>query len=507
MAKSINQIRNHKVAKNMGEKPETPDELKNEKHLALFGWPMILAWLAMLIFAFHASTHMVGAGDTWVAMACGRHFINHGVDTVEPFSANSHKSGPTAAEIGKWPGWAKWIAGKVSPETLKYWHPTGWVNQNWLTHVIFYWLTHESPFADPDTFPPSFNQLVYWKIALYIIAVICVYYTGRILGANPALSAVFACFAMFVGRSYFDVRPAGFSNVLVAIFLLILVLATYRNILYIWLIVPVVAFWCNVHGGYIYAFIMLVPFVVLNFLTSFSKKWFVSIGLKGVYHTIAAGFVAFIATIVFNPFHLTNLTHTFIISFSGHAEMWRTVNEWHPAFEWSNPVGTSFPFLVLYILAIGLALLWLLSRLLKPRFLKAPKDELQAQKKLFTNLSRVLGFAAAVLISWAILISFSLLNFSAVDFIICAAFVGVLFLSIYRNVYFISLTIPLILLAMGFADPEWLKVLSRWFNSPEWLRNIPRGYNGRYIYPFILLPAYVTLHIFASLFSKDVKIK
>jgi hypothetical protein len=327
------------------------------------------------------------------------------------------------------------------------------------------------------------------------------------LGANPALSAVFACFAMFVGRSYFDVRPAGFSNVLVAVFLLILVLATYRNFLYIWLIVPVVTFWCNVHGGYVYAFIMLVPFVVLNFLTSFSKKWFVSIGLKGVYHTIAAGFVAFIATIVFNPFHLTNLTHTFVISVSENAKMWRTVNEWHPAFEWKNPVGTSFPFLVMYVLGIGLVLLWLLSRLLKPKFLKAPRDELEAQKKLFANLSKIIGFATAVLISWAILISFSLLHFSAVDFIICAAFVGILFLSIYRSVHFISLTIPLILLAMGFVDPEWLKVLSRWFDSPEWLRNIPRGYNGRYIYPFILLPAYVTLHIFASLFSKDVKIK
>ncbi len=487
MAKPKKAVKNYTKIRNREEESGISNELKTERRSALSGWPMILAWLAMLIFAFHASTHMVGAGDTWVAMACGRHFINQGVDTVEPFSANSHKAGPTAAEIRIWPGWAKWIAGKVSPETLKYWHPTGWVNQNWLTHVIFYWLTHESPFADPDTFPPSFNQLVYWKIALYIIAVICVYYTGRILGANPALSAVFACFAMFVGRSYFDVRPAGFSNMLVAIFLLILVLATYRNILYIWLIVPVVTFWCNVHGGYIYAFIMLVPFVVLNFLTSFSKKWFVSIGLKGVYHTIAAGFVAFIATIVFNPFHLTNLTHTFIISFSENAKMWRTVNEWHPAFEWSNPVGTSFPFLVLYILSIGLALLWLLSRLLKPRFLKAPINELQAQKKLFTNLSTILGFAAAVLISWAILISFSLLNFSAVDFIICAAFVGVLFLSTYKNVHFISLIIPLTLLALWAAKP--------------------RAYDGRYIYPFILLPAYVTLHIFASLFSKDVKIK
>ncbi len=483
------------------------NEMPVQRRHALSGWPMILGWLAMLIFAFHASMHMVGAGDTWVAMACGRHFINHGVDTVEPFSANSHKPGPTASEIRTWPPWARWIAGKVSPETLKYWHPTGWVNQNWLTHVIFYWLTHKSPIADADTLLPSFNQLVYWKIAIYIISVICVYYTGKILGANPALSAVFACFAMFVGRSFFDVRPAGFSNMLVAIYLLILVLATYRNILYIWLLVPVMVFWCNVHGGYIYTFIMLVPFTGLNLLTCFSKKRFVSIGLTGIYHTIGAGFVSFIASIIFNPFHLTNLTHTFVISVSKHAEMWRTVNEWHPAFEWSNPVGTSFPFLVQVVLSIGLTLFWLLSFLLKPRFLKAPKNEMEAQKNLFTNLSRILGCGAAVLICWVTLISFSLLNLSTVDFIICGIFVAILLLSIYKNVHFISLIIPITILALGFADPEWIKVLSRWFSSPDLLRNIPRGYNGRYIYPFILVPAYVILHITASLLSKKVKIK
>ena len=488
MAKSVRRVKNTAKTTNKVENPEIPNELTTKKHHVLSGWPMILGWLAMLIFAFHASTHMVGAGDTWVAMTCGRHFLNNGVDTVEPFSANSHRAGPTEKDIAKWPGWARPIAKSVSLETVQYWHPTGWVNQNWLTHVIFYWLTHESPFADPDTFPPSFNQLVYWKIAIYIITVICVYYTGRILGANPALSVVFACFAMFVGRSFFDVRPAGFSNVLVAVFLLILVLTTYRNVLYIWLIVPVVTFWCNVHGGYIYAFIMLVPFVGLNLLTCLSKKWFVSTGIRGVYHTIAAGFVTFIATIVFNPFHLTNLTHTFTISVSEHAKMWRTVNEWHPAFEWTNPVGTSFPFLILYILGIGLTLLWLLSRLLKPRLLKAPRNEIEAQKNLFDILSNIFGCATAILICWVILMSFSLLNFSAADFLICAAFVGILLLAVYRNVHFVSLVLPLTLLTL-------------------WAANPTAGYNGRYIYPFILLPAYVTLYIFASLFSKDVKYK
>ena len=314
-------------------------------HRALSGWPVIIGWAAMIIFAFHACTHMVAAGDTWVAMACGRHFVNHGVDTVEPFSANSHKPGPTPEEIQTWPDWAQWIVDKVGLKTFKALHPTGWINQNWLTHVIFYSLIPKSSYADGVSFPS--NALVYWKYTIYILSIICVYYTGRLLGVNPVLCAIFASFALFIGRSYIDIRPAGFSNFLVAVFMLILALATYRNILYIWLIVPLTVFWCNVHGGYIYVFIMLVPFVGLHFLTAFFTKTFNSIGFRGIGHTIAAGTVTFIAVVVFNPFHLTNLTHTFVISVSEHAERWRDIHEWWSAFHWTNRVGMGFPFLVL----------------------------------------------------------------------------------------------------------------------------------------------------------------
>ena len=87
---------------------------------ALSGWPMIFAWAAMIIFALHASTHMVGAGDTWVAMACGRHFINHGVDTVEPFSANSHDAGPTEQEIDNWPGPARLASHRLDKPELAH---------------------------------------------------------------------------------------------------------------------------------------------------------------------------------------------------------------------------------------------------------------------------------------------------------------------------------------------------------------------------------------------------
>ena len=219
---------------------------------------MIIGWAAMLIFAFYACTHMVAAGDTWVAMACGRHFVNHGVDTVEPFSANSHKAGPTAEEVKTWPGWAQWITNTVGLDTVRYWHPTGWVNQNWLTHVIFYKLTT----ALGSETEPYYDALVLWKFAIYILAAVALYFTARLYGVNRALAVVFVCFAMVIGRSFFDIRPAGFSNLLVAVLILVLALASYRNALYIWLLVPLVVFWSNVHGGYVYAFIVLIPFVV-----------------------------------------------------------------------------------------------------------------------------------------------------------------------------------------------------------------------------------------------------
>lgn len=449
---------------------------------AFAGWPMIFGWAAMLIFAFHACTHMVAAGDTWVAMACGRHFVNHGVNTVEPFSANSHKAGPTAEEVQRWPGWAQWITDKVGLDTVRYWHPTGWVNQNWLTHVIFYRLST----ALGSESEPYYDALVLWKFAIYILAAVALYYTARVYGVNPALAAIFVSFALFIGRSFFDVRPAGFSNLLVAVLFLVLALASCRNALYIWLIVPLIVFWSNVHGGYVYAFIALVPFIVWHATMRLPRRWTIAtysillwlvlygmanrlyhfkflapismpgdwlfylvliciaisvalswcrkvadgtlisyhvtascvlflflltrffpavpVGLNrlerdtldihiagsrlaylgifsfamvlgtvvvflkekvvrtmewwGTLHTVAATAVAFIAMVVFNPFHLTNLTHTFVISLSKNAERWRDVHEWHRAFDWSNPVGTAKPFLFMYILAWLALLVW-----------------------------------------------------------------------------------------------------------------------------------------------------
>jgi hypothetical protein len=638
------------------------------------GWPMVIGWAAMLIFAIHACTHMVAAGDTWVAMACGRHYTDMAkikktilpfyVDNNEPFSANSHKAGPTqenmhtyaeqlrddaksesgsnasiikwwadkADNFENWPGWlqsfAKWI------------HPTGWINQNWLTHVIFYDLVPKSTYTPSDTF--TSNALVYWKFAVYILTIICVYFTARWLGVNPALAAVFACFALFVGRTYFDIRPAGFSNLLVSVFLLVLVLASYRNILYIWLIVPITIFWSNVHGGYLYVFLMLIPFIGLGMLTILPRKWtvtlyaismwstlyilslklypqlnklgqslfnqtslypepvisqdplfyilliligaaiaitipkkipqglfygfhiaalaliflfalakfapntpldirmspdvirqqfgqcivnsllffilvfvimlfvgiaisfykknLVTLSLRSLVHTALAGVVSFVLMIVVNPFHLTNLTHTFIISFSKHAEMWRQINEWHSSFEWSNLVGTSYPFLIMFLLSILILVFWLFSLFLVPKFTKTLKTGIDKEHQKFNLLLWSFGFLAAVFICWVTLISFSFIGYDLAGFVFAALFTLILYASIYKNIYLIYLLPLFVLFALWSSNPDFI-------NHPLWFKKMNTPYQGRYIYPYLILPAYLIMHLTASGFSRKVKLK
>ncbi|MCE5186256.1 MAG: hypothetical protein LLF76_09045 [Planctomycetaceae bacterium] len=472
------------------------DELEQDSRTP--AWCKVVLLAGMLLFGFYASTHMVAAGDTWVALACGRHFAQHGVDNVEPFSFNSHPAGPSDEQLARFPQWTHGI--------IRYWHPTGWINQNWLTHLTYYKLV--SWFGTDGQY--NYNTLVMWKFALYTVTVLVVFAIGKIIGAGDFLSAAGACLAMVVGRSFFDIRPAGYSNMLGPMFILVLALATYRNYKWIWLLVPLVVFWANVHGGYIYVFIMMVPFVGVHLLLLLPKRWTISLGAiglwlvlymmsykfltndyyvqvqtylnpqykmpsivspflatwliiaavsaglaatkksspavfylyhvlagfiffaallgryfvqvpsnltpqfknllnyqisssltafiglaavavllisamafkkerfinlngRGLMHTIGAGVAAFAAMVIFNPYHLTNLTHTFEISVSKHAESWRQVNEWKPAFDWMdktatvpNPVGEEEWFGVMCILTAVVLAVWLIIYFMQP---------------------------------------------------------------------------------------------------------------------------------------------
>jgi hypothetical protein len=115
--------------------------------------------------------------------------------------------------------------------------------------------------------------------------------------------------------------------------------------------------------------------ILFTCLMTWRKERLVILPLKHTLEVIGAAGVSFLAMILFNPFHLTNLTHTFEISVSKHAASWRQVNEWRPAFDWMdktrtmpNPVGDEEAFAWLCVL-FGLALaIWITVRLAAPAF-------------------------------------------------------------------------------------------------------------------------------------------
>jgi hypothetical protein len=121
---------------------------------------------------------------------------------------------------------------------------------------MFYWLTTTLGSEQQ----PYFDALVLWKFVIYILAAACLYFTTRIYGVNRVIAVVFVCFSLFIGRSFYDVRPAGFSNLLVAVFMLVLALASY-GISSTFASCAPGGLLGQRHGGYVYAS-HTVPFVV-----------------------------------------------------------------------------------------------------------------------------------------------------------------------------------------------------------------------------------------------------
>jgi hypothetical protein len=316
-----------------------------------------LIFLTLLLFAFYGATHGVASGDTWVALACGRHIVDHGLDTSDPFSENSFKPGPAAAETGEWPAWVRWCTEKAGPT----WHPTGVVNNIWLSHVLFYWLACESPFARGDD---SFDSLVWLKLALYLLTVICIYLTGRALGAAPPVSLLFTCLCVCVSRTFWDIRPAAFTNLFIAAFFLILAHGMRGKPLYLWLMVPLVALWCNLHSGFCFVFAALPLYVVVSLSAPLFKGRATIISRAALCRTMSAGALSLIASILFSPFHLSNITFSSFVAFGPAAREWYDVYEWRPAFQRGLQFGDTAPFLGLCIIALLLVIAFAVTALL-----------------------------------------------------------------------------------------------------------------------------------------------
>lgn len=265
--------------------------------------------------------HMNPGVDTWLALASGRHILSHGLTLGDPFSFASLPAG------GSW------------------WRPSGWVNQNWLSHAGLAWLA--------GTF--GRDSLVAAKLLLYLAVAAVLVAGARLRGADLRLACVAAAAALACGRDWLELRPAEATNLMAACLLLVVALAGRRPA-WLWAAVPLLALWCNLHGGFVFGLGVL---GLLALLSAAAWRWpGLRTGAVRWRTALPVAAAAAAVAVVASPFRLSNLTHPLEVSVGPHAAAWRQVSEWRPLLD-PTGVGHGAPYLGLLAVAAVLLALWL----------------------------------------------------------------------------------------------------------------------------------------------------
>jgi hypothetical protein len=245
----------------------------------------IAFYLLLGIAGIWGASRCVSSGDLWVALGCGHYILENGVTRVDPFSF-------------------------TSPPGL-------WVNQNWLTHVLFT-LIHR--FA-------GFEGLGVLKVIVCVAIVLLTASTARSLGATRLLAAAAALGVVIVGRPFFDLRPNLLTVLLAAILIRWILRIDRRTLGASWPLVPLVILWANLHGGFLFAILALGIALAVAIIAHLRG----SRPLLGWPAILLLPLLCLAATVV-SPYGVTNLTHPYEVSFGPAAEHWRDVVEWRGPF-------------------------------------------------------------------------------------------------------------------------------------------------------------------------------
>ncbi|MBN1763627.1 MAG: hypothetical protein JW860_00050 [Sedimentisphaerales bacterium] len=240
-------------------------------------WIWLGCTLLVIAAGLHSANRIVGGGDTWVAMACGRYTLGEWaagqpdrtwqMKFLDLFGIHMTKRDPLGAET------RPFIPG--DKENF------GWVNQNWLTHVMFYKM--KSAWGEDDqTVSKGEGLIVIYKLLQAVLTALFAYWAARVLGAHPLLASVAAAFGILLSRSFVDLRP-NVSTILFAA-IMIWALANWKKNRY-WalsVMIPVMILWTNVHGGFIYAIFCFIIMAGGHILQTYLGKWSYFLFLGGI---------------------------------------------------------------------------------------------------------------------------------------------------------------------------------------------------------------------------------
>jgi hypothetical protein len=289
---------------------------------------VVAAAVALLIVALlHAVVHSNTLPDTWISLAGGRHIAAHGVGDADPFAFDSR---PAAS--------ASLPADAPASHRLWAWlHPTGWINQNWLSHLVLHLVTRAG----------GENGLLAWKAAVYGSVAALLFLAARLHGAGATFSLVAAAAALVVARPFLEIRAQDHTNLVVAGLMVLLRLAATHDRHWWWGVPPLFAIWCNLHGGFVFGYIALLVYLAAGWLDRGrlgSSRMLAGPALQA--GAIAAA-CAVAASVVTSPYRLANLSHLVEISIGANAAEWRIVQEWAPL--WRVAPADLAPFVALAV--------------------------------------------------------------------------------------------------------------------------------------------------------------
>jgi pentatricopeptide repeat protein len=281
------------------------------------GW-YVLAVLAGLVLVAvgiaYAGAFRRSCGDTWIGLAAGRLICERGY---------------THFPVGDEFTWT--FAGRT------------WCNQNWLYHVLMFWLYRH-------VFPTA---LVGLKLAGLLVMAVTIILCARKMCGEVMLAAILAIGALAAGMPLWEIRPAMGSHVLACLMLLTLIMATYARSFWGLLVLPVLIVWGNTHGGFLFGYVMVAAWLLGEIAERYWHPVWRTMSVTGIVTTAIAAIISVPLNALVSPFGWTNFTHPFVVMRS---PVFQGIWEWHSPFDPGLPanlIGEARAIQIPFFIALG----------------------------------------------------------------------------------------------------------------------------------------------------------
>jgi len=195
---------------------------------------------ALFIFSISTLTVSIWDPDFWWHLATGKWMVDHGrLQESDPFSF---------ATIPKDP--------YFPVERVRF-----ILTQSWLAEIIMYKVYSVGGFAGI-----SIMRSLLMTISLFILYLLLRFHKMEPWVIALTMSCAYLIFALFTNE-----RPQQFSNLLAALLLYILEISRHRRLKYAVLLIPMMALWSNLHGGYIYGGVIIWIYIISGWISIFIR--------------------------------------------------------------------------------------------------------------------------------------------------------------------------------------------------------------------------------------------